>query len=129
MPAVNTQIANAVSAQQRAMAYALAVFILHLLGDTSAPYLFGAVVDALGDTQKAFLIFSWSLLLAGSSCLLAARFAGERKAGSCKLDLTVRGPSASYPVYFFPERWRHGDEVDCSGGHVPCGGGPGRRSG
>jgi MFS family permease len=74
MPAVNTQIANAVSAQQRAMAYALAVFILHLLGDTSAPYLFGAVVDALGDTQKAFFIFSWSLLLAGSSCLLAARF-------------------------------------------------------
>jgi len=77
MPAVNTQIANAVSAQQRAMAYALAVFILHLLGDTSAPVLFGAVVDALGDTQKAFLIFSWSLLLAGGCCLLAARHASR----------------------------------------------------
>jgi MFS transporter, Spinster family, sphingosine-1-phosphate transporter len=77
MPAVNTQIANAVSAQQRAMAYALAVFILHLLGDTSAPYLFGAAVDALHNTQKAFFIFSWSLLLAGCCCLLAARFAAR----------------------------------------------------
>lgn len=82
MPAVNTQIANAVSARQRAMAYALAVFILHLLGDTSSPILFGTVADALHNTQKTFFIFSWALLLAGGCCLIASRFAArdEQKA-------------------------------------------------
>ena len=55
------------------------LFILHLLGDTSAPVLFGAAVDALQNTQKAFFIFSWSLLLAGACCLLAARFASRQE--------------------------------------------------
>ena len=80
MPAVNTQIANAVTAHQRAMAYALAVFILHLLGDTGAPPAFGAVADALGSTRQAFFLFSFSLLLAGASCLLAARTAARDEA-------------------------------------------------
>jgi MFS family permease len=75
MPAVNTQIANSVSADKRAMAYALAVFILHCLGDTAALPAFGAVSTALGTKEKAFLLFSGALLLAGGSCLLAARFA------------------------------------------------------
>jgi hypothetical protein len=44
MPAVNTQIANSVSPEKRAMAFALAVFILHCLGDTAALPAFGAVV-------------------------------------------------------------------------------------
>lgn len=80
MPAVNTQIANAVDPHQRAMAYALAVFVLHLLGDTSAPVLFGSVVDSLqppGATQKAFFLFSWALLLAGACCILASRSAAR----------------------------------------------------
>ncbi|HYE98173.1 MAG TPA: MFS transporter [Planctomycetota bacterium] len=80
MPAVNTQIANAVTAHQRAMAYALAVFILHLLGDTGAPPAFGAVADALDSTRQAFFLFSFSLLLAGGSCLLAARTAARDEA-------------------------------------------------
>jgi MFS family permease len=49
MPAVNTQIANSVPFQLRAMAFAMAVFILHLLGDMFAPYLFGRVYDILGE--------------------------------------------------------------------------------
>jgi predicted MFS family arabinose efflux permease len=49
MPAVNTQIANSVSFRVRAMAFALAVFILHLLGDTFAPPVFGKVSHALGE--------------------------------------------------------------------------------
>src|SRR5262249_21620561 len=53
MPAVNTQIANCVSPKQRAMAYALAVFILHLLGDTAAPPVFGAVAEALSEKPAA----------------------------------------------------------------------------
>ena len=79
MPAVNTQIANAVTAQQRAMAFALAVFILHALGDTGAPPAFGAIKDVLG-RQQAFLLFSFSLLLAGGSCLLAAKTAARDEA-------------------------------------------------
>ena len=80
MPAVNTQIANAVTAHQRAMAYALAVFILHALGDTGAPPVFGKVADILDSRQQAFLFFSFSLLLAGGSCLLAAKTAARDEA-------------------------------------------------
>jgi predicted MFS family arabinose efflux permease len=52
MPAVNTQIANSVPARLRAMAFALAVFILHLLGDTFAPVAFGKVDDLIGERIK-----------------------------------------------------------------------------
>ncbi len=75
MPAVNTQIANCVSPRQRAMAFGLAVFILHLLGDMSAPPVFGRVAEAIDSTEKTFLIFSFTLLLASACCFLAARFA------------------------------------------------------
>jgi MFS family permease len=80
MPAVNTQIANSVPAEKRAMAYALAVFILHCLGDTAALPVFGAVSTALGTKEKAFQLFSGALLLAGISCFLAARFAPREEA-------------------------------------------------
>lgn len=80
MPAVNTQIANVTSPAQRATAWALAVFVLHLLGDTAAPPLFGKVEEYLIDQgiaaalarQQAFTLFSFSLVLAGLCCLLAA---------------------------------------------------------
>ena len=80
MPAVNTQIANSVAPQQRAMAYALAVFILHFLGDTGAPYVFGKVSDSIGSKQQSFVIFSFSLLLAGACCFFASRTAGKDEA-------------------------------------------------
>ncbi len=76
MPAVNTQIANVASPAQRASAWALAVFILHLLGDMLAPSLFGHVIDLGVHRQEAFAIFSVGLLLAGVCCLLAAMTAG-----------------------------------------------------
>lgn len=95
MPAVNTQIANVVSPKQRATAWSLAVLILHLLGDMSAPPIFGEVNEMIGmhkaapigafsgslplkeisdklGRQEAFLIFSVGLLLAGACSLLAA---------------------------------------------------------
>lgn len=71
MPAVNTQIANVVSPAQRATAWALAVFVLHLLGDTVAPPLFGHASSLLG-RQQAFIYFSGAIGLAGVTCLLAA---------------------------------------------------------
>jgi hypothetical protein len=81
MPAVNTQIANAVPPAQRSMAYALAVFILHSLGDTTAPIFFGMAADALG-TQKAFMVFSFALPLAGAFCFLARRTAAADEAAA-----------------------------------------------
>jgi predicted MFS family arabinose efflux permease len=77
MPAVNTQIANSVSPEKRAMAYALAVFILHCLGDTAALPAFGRVADVVGSKQASFTIFSFALLLAGLSCILAFRSAAR----------------------------------------------------
>jgi len=79
MPAVNTQIANSVPAEKRAMAYALAVFILHCLGDTAALPAFGRVSEAVGTKQLAYTIFSFALLLASLSCLIAFRLAGRQE--------------------------------------------------
>ncbi len=53
MPAVNTQIANVTHPSRRAMAWALAVFVLHLLGDTLSPPIFGK----LGDHPRRLLAF------------------------------------------------------------------------
>jgi MFS transporter, Spinster family, sphingosine-1-phosphate transporter len=79
MPAVNTQIANVSHPTQRAMAWALAVFVLHLLGDTLAPVVFGKVDAAVG-RHTAFLIFSCALVPASVFCFLAARTAGRDEA-------------------------------------------------
>ncbi len=112
MPAVNTQIANAVPARQRAMAYALAVFVLHLLGDTLAPILFGGVAHSVADgqiarepaafdalawnlgltvaldiadsmgTQAAFFGFSFTLVLSSLCCFMASRSAARDEAAA-----------------------------------------------
>jgi MFS family permease len=71
MPAVNTQIANVVNPAQRGAAWALAVFILHLLGDTLAPPVFGAVSKEMS-RQVAFLGFSFALVPAILFCFVAA---------------------------------------------------------
>jgi sugar phosphate permease len=79
MPAVNTQIANSTRPTQRAMAWAMAVFILHLLGDTSAPVIFSLVSGHVG-RLNAFVIFSTALLPASICCFLAARTAPRDEA-------------------------------------------------
>lgn len=76
MPAVNAQIAAVTPPHQRAMAWSLAVFILHLLGDTAAPWVFGKVDMAYGRTH-AFTRFTFFLVLAGISCLIASRYASR----------------------------------------------------
>ncbi len=76
MPAVNTQIANVVSPAQRATAWAWAVFLLHLFGDTGSPPLFGALSKQLG-REQAFALFSLALLPASGCCLLAVRTAAR----------------------------------------------------
>ncbi len=79
MPAVNTEIANVVPSTQRAMAYALAVFVLHLLGDMAAPPVFGAVAGRIG-TGAAFARASGLLLLASACAYLASRRTSRRAA-------------------------------------------------
>jgi MFS transporter, Spinster family, sphingosine-1-phosphate transporter len=82
MPAVNTQIANAVAPEKRAMAYALAVFILHFLGDMAAPPAFGAIADHYGGAEMAFVRFSSALVLAATCCFVAARTAARDHHGA-----------------------------------------------
>lgn len=74
MPLVNTQIANVTSPTERAMAFSITVFILHLLGDTISPIIFGVAKDSAG-LQKSFLIFALPLLLSFVLCLFASRYA------------------------------------------------------
>ncbi|MBI4566648.1 MAG: MFS transporter [Planctomycetes bacterium] len=76
MPAVNAQIANVTHPAQRAMAWSLAVFVLHLLGDTLAPWLFGTMDEAVG-RLLAYTWFSGALALAGICCLIASRTASR----------------------------------------------------
>jgi predicted MFS family arabinose efflux permease len=89
MPAVNAQIAAVTPAHQRAMAWSLAVFILHLFGDTAAPWVFGKVDMAYGRTN-AFTAFTFFLILAGLSCLIAARTAARD-------DERLRAPKSDIP--------------------------------
>ncbi len=97
MPAVNTQIANSVTPVQRPMAYAMAVFILHLLGDTFAPPIFGGVSDEIGK-QRTFTYFAFTLLLAGTCCLLAWRTARSDEAKAAAEGSGQASPGAS-PVH------------------------------
>ena len=89
MPVVNAQIAAVTHPDQRGAAWALAIFILHLFGDTFNPPLFGAVSDEYG-RLKAFTWFSFSLILAGLCCLLAARFA---RRDMDRLQARMKGPA------------------------------------
>lgn len=74
MPAVNAQVATVTHPWQRATAWSMSVFLLHLMGDTTAPVAFGWVSQNLG-RLRAFELFSVALLLAGVSALMAARSA------------------------------------------------------
>lgn len=94
MPAVNTQIANVTPAHQRAMAWALAVFVLHLLGDTLSPVLFGTLEAAYKDPslpatavdadarQTVFVWFSFALLPAALCCFVSGRLTPKPAASS-----------------------------------------------
>jgi predicted MFS family arabinose efflux permease len=89
MPVVNAQIASVTHPDQRGAAWALAIFILHLFGDTFNPPLFGAVSDEYG-RLNAFTWFSFSLILAGVCCLFAARFARRDME---RLQARMNGPA------------------------------------
>jgi hypothetical protein len=68
---LNTAIVNSVSAQVRATAVGLNLFIIHCFGDTFSPQIIGAISDrtnlsiGLGSTL-IFLVISAIILLAGA---------------------------------------------------------------
>lgn len=90
MPVLNAQIANVTHPDQRGAAWALAIFILHLFGDTFNPPLFGAVSDTYG-RLNAYTWFSFSLIPAGVCCLIASRCAG-RDMDRLQVRLTATPP-------------------------------------
>ena len=103
MPTVNTHIANVSKPTQRAMAWALAVFVLHLLGDTFAPLVFGMVEDLYKDPslpknavdpearEMTFMIFSFSLIPASLCCFLAAKYARRDEERASMTALPKKG--------------------------------------
>lgn len=74
MPAVNTQIANVTSPMQRATAYSVTVFFMHLLGDTFSPIIFGEVADRYG-LALPFTAMPMLLLVSSFACYIASRTA------------------------------------------------------
>jgi predicted MFS family arabinose efflux permease len=72
MPAVNAQIAAVSAPAQRSMAFSMAVFVLHILGDTISPPLFGAIEESRS-RSFAFQVFPLALIGSGVLCLMAFR--------------------------------------------------------
>jgi len=69
---INSAIANLVSPAERASAFALSMFMIHLLGDVPSPWLIGhlAVLTSLG---KAVLIVPAAVVVSGVVWLISAR--------------------------------------------------------
>lgn len=69
----NTILANVTSPFVRASAFALNIFIIHLLGDAISPPLIGAIADAYS-MELAFVLLSMVVLLSGVLWLIGARY-------------------------------------------------------
>jgi hypothetical protein len=69
----NTAIANVTKPGVRSTAFAVAIFILHALGDAISPPLIGAVADRW-NLKVGFLVVSFMMLVAGVLWLAGARF-------------------------------------------------------
>jgi MFS family permease len=69
----NTALANATNPSVRATAFALNIFIIHLLGDAAAPPLIGAVADRT-NMNVAFLVVTAAMLLAGVLWLVGMKY-------------------------------------------------------
>lgn len=78
-PAVNAQLASIIDESRRAMAFALTLFCMHILGDTISPPIFGLIADMHG-MDVAFRVFT--LLVPVSALVCFAAFARiNRKSG------------------------------------------------
>jgi MFS transporter, Spinster family, sphingosine-1-phosphate transporter len=81
---INSAIANMVSAGERASAFALSMFVIHLLGDVPSPTLIGWLSD-LSSLGKAVLIVPAAIVIGGIvwlvSAQVSARVAAQSSAG------------------------------------------------
>ena len=69
---INSAIANLVSPGERASAFALSMFVIHLLGDVPSPTLIGWLSD-LSSLGKAVLIVPAAIVIGGIVWLISAR--------------------------------------------------------
>jgi MFS family permease len=76
---INVVLVTVVPVAIRAMAMAVSIFVIHILGDALAPWLIGAVSDQVG-LSRAVLIMPFVVLLSGLIWTGAAKYAG-RKSG------------------------------------------------
>jgi MFS transporter, Spinster family, sphingosine-1-phosphate transporter len=74
---INSAIANLVSPTERASAFALSMFVIHLLGDVPSPTLIGWLSD-LSSLGKAVLIVPAAIVVSGIVWLISARASAER---------------------------------------------------
>jgi MFS transporter, Spinster family, sphingosine-1-phosphate transporter len=79
----NTAIANVTKPEVRATAFAVAIFIMHALGDAISPPLIGAVADRW-NLNIGFLVVSFMMLIAGLLWLAGARFLGPDAAKAAR---------------------------------------------
>ena len=70
----NAILANVTPPSARAAAFALNIFVIHLLGDVISPVIIGLLSDRLNDLREAFQIVSFMFPLAGVLWLVGARF-------------------------------------------------------
>lgn len=78
---INSAIANMVSPTERASAFALSMFVIHLLGDVPSPTLIGWLSD-LSSLGKAVLIVPAAIVISGIVWLISARVSGRASAAS-----------------------------------------------
>ena len=73
---INSTIANLVSPAERASAFALSMFMIHLLGDVPSPWLIGHLSD-LTSLADAVLIVPAAVVISGVVWLISARVCGR----------------------------------------------------
>jgi MFS transporter, Spinster family, sphingosine-1-phosphate transporter len=76
---INSAIANLVSPAERASAFALSMFVIHLLGDVPSPWLIGRLSD-LTSLGQAVLIVPAAVVISGVVWLISARVCGRATA-------------------------------------------------
>ena len=74
---INSAIANLVSPMERASAFALSMFVIHLLGDVPSPTLIGWLSD-VSSLGKAVLVVPVAIVISGIVWLFAARVSAAR---------------------------------------------------
>jgi MFS family permease len=74
---INSAIANMVSPTERASAFALSMFVIHLLGDVPSPTLIGWLSD-VSSLGKAVLIVPVAIVISGIVWLISARVSAAR---------------------------------------------------